>query len=109
MYVLARRMMPLFSYRARGAHGDAIEGTIDAKQLLVQANPLDDIPQPFRFLLSFKTRPRRVWTRASFEVTFRADPNLPATSLKGTGITTVTYLNPLPRMISRSGTRHPGA
>lgn len=100
--------------------GDGVDGKIDPERVLVQVNPLDDIPQPFRFLLSFKTRPRRVWTQASFEVTYRPAPGLPATSLQGTGITTVTYLNPLPKTISKTDpktvaktipipeSRHPG-
>jgi len=89
--------------------GDRIEGTIDSGPLLIEVNPLDDIPQPFRFLLSFSTRPRRLWTLASFDVRYRADPNLPAVSLHGSGVTTVTYLNPLPKSISRFRSENAGA
>lgn len=89
--------------------GAGIEGSIDAGPLLVEVSPLEDIPQPFRFLLSFRTRPRRLWALASFDVRFRADPNLPAISLHGSGVTTVTYLNPLPKSISRSRSENAGA
>ncbi len=89
--------------------GAAVEGSIHGGPLLVEVNPLEDIPQPFRFLLSFKMRPRRLWTLASFDVKLRADPNLPPVSLQGSGITTVTYLNPLPQKISRSRSENAGA
>jgi len=64
---------------------------------------LEAIPQPFRFLLSFKLRPHRVWARASFEVTLRAGPNSPETVLKGSGVTTITFTNPLPPELKRLG------
>jgi len=89
--------------------GPGIEGTISSGPVLVEVNPLDDIPQPFRFLLSFRMRPKRFWTLASFDVRLRVDPNLPAVSLQGSGITTVTYLNPLPQQISRSRSENAGA
>jgi hypothetical protein len=92
--------------------GDGIEGTITPGPRLVQVDPLRDIPQPFRFLLSFKTRPQRVWAQASYQVTIRADPDLPAITLQGNGIATVTYLNPLPKTISQfeaGETGNPGA
>jgi hypothetical protein len=89
--------------------GSGIEGTIRAGPPLVEVNPLDDIPQPFRFLLSFRMRPKRFWTLSSFDVRLRPDPNLPAVSLQGSGITSVTYLNPLPKTISRSRSENAGA
>ena len=82
--------------------GKDVEGTIETGPILVRANPLENIPQPFRFLLSFKMNPRRVWTRSSFELTLRVAPDLPAIALKGSGVTTVTYLNPLPKTTPRS-------
>lgn|GEM_PF-1590333 len=90
-------------------HGSDVEGSIVAKKPLVEADPLDDIPQLFRFLLSFKMRPKRLWALASFDVEFRADPDLPAVSLRGSGVTTVTYLNPLPKTISRFRSENSGA
>ncbi len=89
--------------------GAGIEGSIVAETPLVEVDPLEDIPQLFRILLSFKMRPRRLWALSSFDVKFRADPNLPAISLHGSGVTTVTYLNPLPKTISRFRSENPGA
>jgi hypothetical protein len=89
--------------------GAGIEGTIRGGPILVEVNPLEHIPQPFRFLLSFKVRPRRLWALASFDVKLRADPNLPMVSLHGSGITSVTYLNPLPKKTSGSRSESAGA
>jgi hypothetical protein len=76
--------------------GSGIEGTIQSRSTLVEINPLEAIPQPFRFLLSFKLRPHRVWARASFEVRLLVGQNTQETVLKGSGVTTITYTNPLP-------------
>jgi hypothetical protein len=78
-----------------------LEATIDSGPPLVESDPLEDIPQPFRFLLSFKMRPHRVWKHASFELTLKDDPSRPPTALRGSGVTTVTFLNPLPPSVSR--------
>jgi hypothetical protein len=81
--------------------GPAIEGVIQRTSTLAENNPLDEIPQPFRFLLSFKLRPHRVWARASFEVRLLAGQDTPETVLKGSGITTITFTNPLPQNFTR--------
>jgi hypothetical protein len=71
-----------------------VEGVIRIGAGLVHHDPMQDIPQPFRFLLSFKMRPHRVWTDSVFEVTLlsSSDP----LKIRGSGIATVTFLNPLP-------------
>jgi hypothetical protein len=74
----------------------ALEGSIQWRSTLAEINPLEAIPQPFRFLLSFKLRPHRVWARASFEVRLPAGQDTPETVLKGFGISTITFTNPLP-------------
>lgn len=57
---------------------------------------LDSVPQPFRFLLSFKTQPQRVSADADFEITF-ADSKAPATlAVQGLGVGVVTFLRPPP-------------
>ena len=89
--------------------GPEIEGTIWSGPTLAEINPLKAIPQPFRFLLSFKLRPHRVWARASFEVRLLSGQNTPETVLKGSGITTITFTNPLPRKLRDPETRIPGA
>jgi hypothetical protein len=90
-------------------HGPGLEGTIETASALVEVDPMDVIPQPFRFLLSFKMRPHRVWKPASFKVTLKADPSLPATVLHGSGVTTITFLNPLPPLLSKPETGNTGA
>jgi hypothetical protein len=89
--------------------GPGVEGTIKTGSVLVEVDPMDDIPQPFRFLLSFKTRPHRVWKPASFQVTLKADSSGPATVLHGFGVTTITFLNPLPPLLSKPETGNSGA
>ena len=85
-----------------------VEGTIHADSVLVAVDPLDNIPQPFRFLLSLKMRPHRVWKRASFELRLRTDPSHAETVLRGSGITTITFLNPLPSTVTSSETGNSG-
>jgi hypothetical protein len=71
-----------------------VEGEIRLGVGLVHHDPMEDIPQPFRFLLSFKMRPHRVWTDSSFEVTLKSgsDPVM----IRGPGVAAVTFLNPIP-------------
>jgi hypothetical protein len=85
------------------------EGTIQTNALLVAVDPLEDIPQPFRFLLSLKTRPHRVWMRSTFELRLRTDTEQTETILRGSGVTTITFLNPLPPTVTRSETGNSGA
>jgi hypothetical protein len=83
--------------------GSGIEGVVQVGPTLAEIDPLEQIPQPFRFLLSFNLRPHRVWARASFEVTLLAGQDTPETVLKGSGITTVTFTNPLPPNLAQTG------
>jgi hypothetical protein len=78
--------------RIRGA---AVSGSIALDRTLLEHDPLGDLPQPFRFLLSFAMRPRRVWTEAPFTLQLDATPDRPALELAGHGIASLTYLNPL--------------
>jgi len=89
--------------------GSAIEGSIQSSSTLAEIDPLEAIPQPFRFLLSFNLRPHRVWARASYEVRLRLGRDTPKTVLKGSGVKTITYTNPLPRKLRDTETRIPGA
>jgi hypothetical protein len=83
--------------------GSGIEGVVQIGAVLAEINPLEAIPQPFRFLLSFKLRPHRVWARASFEARLLAGQNNPETVLKGSGVTTITFTNPLPPKLMKPG------
>jgi hypothetical protein len=80
--------------------GQEVAGEIRLGVGLIHHDPMEDIPQPFRFLLSFKMRPHRVWTNSSFEVTLKSgsDP----VKIRGSGIVAVTSLNPIPPPTSRT-------
>jgi hypothetical protein len=75
--------------------GDGISGEVKLRRILVEHEPLGDLPQPFRFLLSFVMRPRRAWTDASFSVSVVTAADQPAVAFSGNGIASVTYLTPL--------------
>ncbi len=83
--------------------GSAFEGAISYGSTLAQADPLEAIPQPFRFLLSFKLRPHRVWARASFEIRLLAGQDTLKTVLKGSGVSTITFTNPIPPKVTPPG------
>jgi hypothetical protein len=89
-------------------HAPGLEGTIETGSALVEVDPMDNIPQPFRFLLSFKMRPHRVWKPASFEVTLKTDQSGPPIVLHGSGVATITFLNPLPPRLSKPETGNSG-
>jgi hypothetical protein len=86
--------------------GRSVSGVIRLGAGLIHHDPMEDIPQPFRFLLSLKMRPHRVWMESSFEITFEShsDP----VSIRGSGISTVTYLNPAPSPASDIPPPEPG-
>jgi hypothetical protein len=73
-----------------------LDARIELGKILVQHEPLEDLPQPLRFLLSFRTRPKRVWTDSPFEVKVKSGSDRSYLRVRGTGIASVTYLNPLP-------------
>jgi hypothetical protein len=75
-------------------HGPNVRGEIEIKVGLVHHDPMQDIPQPFRFLLSLSMRPHRMWAESPFEITVGSGPD--ELKIRGTGLTTVTYLNPPP-------------
>ena len=77
-------------------HNSELDGRIELGRILVQHEPLEDLPQPLRFLLSFRTRPKRVWTNSPFEVKVNSGSDRSYLRVRGTGIASVTYLNPLP-------------
>jgi len=72
----------------------AVEGEVDLQRILLRRDPFELVPQPFRFLLSFHTRPRRVWTESPFKVKFDTGSDRSSWQVQGAGIATVTWLNP---------------
>jgi hypothetical protein len=74
--------------------GPELEGTVGMGPVLVQDAPFEALPQPFRFLLSLKARPRRLWAESRFDL------KVGSQRLSGSGVTSVTYTNPLPPELS---------
>lgn len=89
--------------------GAGFSGAIELGRKLAEHDPLGDLPQPFRFLLSFAMRPRRVWTDSPFSLRVEAAAGRDAALLAGIGITSVTYLNPLSSPTAGSLNRTPGS
>jgi hypothetical protein len=65
-------------------------------RLLLRTNPLDTVPQPFRFLFSLKIAPQWVWANASFHLTLTAAGDGAPVEADGQGILAVSFMNPLP-------------
>jgi hypothetical protein len=74
---------------------EEVSGRISLARVLLEHEPLKDLPQPFRFLLSLKMRPRRVWADSPYELNLNAGPGRASLQVRGTGMASVTYLNPL--------------
>jgi hypothetical protein len=75
--------------------GKGISGVIRPKNILVRHEPLQDLPLPFRFLLSSAAHPQRVWMDSRFEVRIEQGPSSQPLQAQGTGVTSVTFTNPL--------------
>jgi len=89
--------------------GTGFSGEVRLDHQLLEHDPLGDLPQPFRFLLSFATRPRRVWTDSPFSLRVDAAPGRGASLVDGNGITSVTYLNPIPSPTAGAWDPTPGS
>jgi hypothetical protein len=80
-----------------------IEGQAQLERVLLRADPFGDLPQPFRFLveLVLDLRPRRVWALSPFAVSSSPTSSTPDHTplrVQGTGVTAVTFLNPMPTL-----------
>jgi hypothetical protein len=82
--------------------GSGISGVIHLNKALVQHDPLQEVPLPFRFLLSSAAHPQRVWMESRFEVRIDPSPLSKSLQAQGTGITSVTFTNPLPPSDSKT-------
>jgi len=78
-----------------------ISGVIHLNHMLVRHEPLQDLPLPFRFLLSSAAHPQRVWMDSRFEVRIEQGPLSTPLQAQGTGITSVAFTNPLPSATSK--------
>ncbi len=73
--------------------------------MLLEDDPFEALPGPFRFLLSLKASPRRVWAESPYELRLGAPDAGAASVVEGSGITSVTFPNPLPRELSGTARR----
>jgi hypothetical protein len=78
-----------------------ISGVIHLERMLVRHEPLQDLPLPFRFLLSSAAHPQRVWMESRFEVRIEQGPSSTPLHAQGFGVTSATFTNPLPSTTSK--------
>ncbi len=76
--------------------GEGVEGEIQLSPELVRHDPFEALPSVFRLLLSLRIRPLRVWVNSPYEVRIEVGPDRRVLELRGSGITSATYLNPGP-------------
>ena len=69
-----------------------IEARIEVERELVRVDPFDVIPQPFRFLLSLRSKPMRIWAAATCTLVGPEG----ATAATVQGVVAISYANPLP-------------
>jgi hypothetical protein len=77
-------------------HDSRITLDIQPERLLLRTNPLNGIPQPFRFLFSLKAAPQWIWIDASFHLKLVGTAESPPFETDGRGILAVIFVNPLP-------------
>ena len=77
--------------------GPRIRGEITLQQLLVRHDPLSVAPQPFRWFMSFKTRPSHLWLASSYHLVVQGEPGEAPIELEldGSGATSIFFLNPI--------------
>lgn len=75
-----------------------LEGQVRLESLILQVDPLVDLPRPFHYLVSLalNLRPRKIWALSQLETSFCAAVLTTADHGQEKGITAVTFLNPLP-------------
>lgn len=74
--------------------GAGLTATVRARRQLLRTNPMELIPQPFRFFLSLLSEPRQVWASASFDLQCTPQGEARSLSMSGTGVMALNYLNP---------------
>ncbi len=75
--------------------GDEVQGDIHFDKLLARDNPLKIIPPFVRFLIAYKTSPRRIWVETPYTIKLPAATPSGETYMRGTGLTMVVFGNPL--------------
>ncbi len=79
-----------------------LEGLVRLEARILQADPFVDLPRPFRYFVSLvlDLRPRRIWAQSQFEISWPLSMDSDPIQRRGSGITAVTFLNPLPSVMA---------
>ncbi len=72
-----------------------LRGSLQMSRLLLEDDPMGVIPQPFRWLMSLKSQPHRIWIESPFEVRVPGAQSASQETLRGTGVAAFNFLNPL--------------
>jgi hypothetical protein len=81
--------------------GVGISGVIHLNNVLAKHDPLQDLPLASRLLVSLFAHPQRVWMDSRFEVRIERSPSSSSLQAQGSGLTAVTFTNPLPSATSQ--------
>jgi len=77
--------------------GEAVGGEAVLSRVIVQRDPLSDLPQPLRFLAGRISSPRRVWSEANFAVTLSSGSGPTPLRFQNHGVAAINFTNPLTR------------
>lgn len=72
----------------------AVSLDVRADAELLRVDPMEVIPNPFRFLLSLTSRPQRLWLRSTFRLTLNAEAGRPRLDTHGAGVVAASFTNP---------------
>lgn len=75
----------------------SLVGAIAIGPILQEEDSLGDLPQPFRWVLGLRMRPRRVWAGGNFGVTLLPSPETAPRIQQGNGLVIMSFLDELPR------------
>lgn len=81
-------------------------GRVFLGPIFLEHDPLRIVPQPFRFLLSRKMQPHRVWSQPRFDVVLgRGDETTTVVSsdplrIQGSGVAVTSFLNPVSQPVA---------
>jgi hypothetical protein len=81
--------------------GSGISGVIHLNKAIAKHDPLQDLPLASRLLVSLFAHPQRVWMDSRFEVRIERSPSSSSLQAQGSGLTAVTFTNPLPSATSQ--------
>ena len=77
--------------------GAGIQGVIEVGRSILEHDPLEVAPQPFRWLLSLSTKPRHLWLESVFELELSGRGEAPTRKISGSGAISIFFVNPLER------------